>query len=422
MLQEGVDFDWTAGGVPVMLRQLLRQSVQLGLWGSSAWVALNPTAPEAYVVEGTPVRSVSLDPEPLHRYATCKEKMWAEIHRLPLPGGPITPEEFAGFTTFNWRTARTMLGLLPGSDVGFVHDFQLMQLGSMLGLSAPVVLRWHIPFQPESWSPYFRNYVVRVAEDFDAVIVSCRRDLEGLVRCGYRGLARAVYPYLDLQASLRPATPAARAELETLLGIPPEAPVALCVARMDPIKGQDRAIQAFARVRRKLPEARLVLVGNGSFTSAAQQGLGHPKGSRWRRKLEQQVRDLGLQDAVRFTGYLNPELLAAAWERCDAVVQPSVTEGFGLTAVEAWLHGKPVVVSRGAGASELVLQGVNGYAYEPDDLDALAGHLVELLAGRERSDRMAERGQETAQRCALIDGARAETAVLQEAVDGFRRR
>lgn len=418
-LQAGVDYDWTTGGVPIMLRQLLAQARTLGYWTDATWVALNPTAPREYVVEGTRVRSVSLEPQALQRYAACKEKMWAEMHRLPMPGGPIAPEEFGAFTQLNWRVARELLELLPAHDVAFVHDFQLMQVGSMVGLSAPAVLRWHIPFQPERWSPYFRNYVVRVVEDFDAVIVSCRRDLEGLLRMGYRGLARQVYPYLDT-AAVRAATPEAKEAFARAAPVPEGAPVVLCVSRMDPIKGQDQAIAAFAAVARKVPDARLVLVGNGSFTSTAGQGLGHPKGSRWRARLEGMVRDLRLQDRVVFTGYVEPAVLDAAWERASVVVQPSTIEGFGLTAVEAWLHDRPAVVSRGAGASELVLEGVNGFTYEPGDSEALAQRLLELLAAPDAAARMARRGRETAARCSLPEGARAEAGVLEEALQGFR--
>lgn len=417
-LQEGVDYDWTAGGVPVMLRQLLASVGDLGLWEAATWVALNPTAPREYVMRGTRVRSVGLEPGLLQGYASCKEKIWAEIHRLPMPGGAIGPREFGAFTAYNWRTAREMLEVRDRWDVAFVQDFQLMQVGCMVGLSAPAVLRWHIPFQPERWAPYFRNYVVRVVEDFDVVIVSCRRDLEGLVRSGYRGLARQVYPYLDLE-SVRPASPEAREEFARRAGLRGGEPVVLCVARMDPIKGQDRLIAAMARVVRKMPDARLVLVGNGSFTSSSARGLGHPKGSVWRRQLEGRMRELGLEGRVTFTGYLPNEVLDAAWERASVVVQPSTVEGFGLTAVEAWLHDKPVVVSRGAGASELVIEGVNGFAYDPDDSEALASHLLQLLASPDEAARMARRGKETARRCDMVEGARAESAVLREALENF---
>lgn len=419
-LQEGVDFDWTTGGVPVMLRQLLAWNKHHGFWRDATWTALNPTAPREYLVEGIPVRSVSLEPSALQGYASCKEKMWAEIHRLPLPGGPITAPEFGAFTQYNWRTTRELLEVVGRSDAVFVHDFQLLQLGAMLGLSAPVVLRWHIPFRPEKWSPYFRNFVVRVVEDFDGVVVSCRRDLEGLLRSGYRGLARQVYPYLD-PASVRQPTARDHEEFRRRVPLPEDAPMVLCVSRMDPIKGQDRLVRAFAQVSRKVPEARLVMVGNGSFTSSTGgRGLGHPKGTAWRNHLEGAVLEAGLKDQVVFTGYLPPEVLDAAWERCSVVVQPSVVEGFGLTAVEGWLRLRPAIVSRGAGAAELVLEGVNGYSYEPDDVDALAQHLLAILADPDAAARMARRGKETAQRCALAEGARAESQALEEAVAGFR--
>ncbi|HVL86926.1 MAG TPA: glycosyltransferase family 4 protein [Candidatus Thermoplasmatota archaeon] len=417
-LVEGEDFEWTSGGVPVMLRQLLATAQGRKLWRASGWVALNPTAPREFLLDGTPIRSVTLETPTLAAYAACKEKMWAEIHRMPR--APITPTEFAGFTAYNWRTSREILEMLPDCDVAFVHDFQLLQTGGMIGLSGPAVLRWHIPFEPHRWSRYFRNFVVRAVEGFDAVIVSCRRDLEGLVQSGYRGIARQVYPYLDPETA-KPASPAARDELAFRLRIPDDAPVALCVSRMDPIKGQDRLIRAFAAAHRKMPEARLVLVGNGSFTSSKRAGLGVDKGSRWRAKLEQDARELGVADAVRFTGYLPPELLDAAWERADVVVQPSAIEGFALTAVEGWLRDRPAIVSRGAGVSELVIQGVNGYVYDPDDVEGLATHLLHVFANPDEAARLGRRGREEAKRCDLVEGAKAESRVLEEAVASFRR-
>ncbi|MHB8606171.1 MAG: glycosyltransferase family 4 protein [Thermoplasmatota archaeon] len=417
-LVEGEDFVWTTGGVPIMLRQLLAASRELGAWSETSWVNLNPAAPREYTLDATRIRSVSLEAERLRRYGVAKEKMWSELHGLAHNATP-SAAEFEAFTAMNFRTAHELMEVLPDADVAFVHDFQLAELGTMVGLSAPTVLRWHIPFTPERWNPYFRRYFVRALESFDAVIVSCRRDLEGLVRSGYRGLARQVYPYLDLTRAAEPATPAARDAFAARVGVTSETPVILCVARMDPIKGQDRLIEAMRRVVAKIPDAKLVLVGNGSFTSASTHGLGHPKGARWRETLTNLVAARHLGEHVVFTGYLPPDLLDAAWERANVVAQPSAIEGFGLTAIEAWLREKPVVVSRGAGASELVLEGVNGYTYDPTDDEALAGHLLTLLADGSGAAKMGRRGRESTQRCALEAGARAETAVLCEAIDRF---
>lgn len=418
-LREGVDYDWTVGGVSLMLRQLLAKTQELKLWTASMWVALNPLGPREMVMDGARTRSVMLDPAELRAYASCKEKLWAEIHGFAPPGGPITPAEFGDFARYNWRTARELLDALPQSDVVYVHDFQLLQLGGMLGLASPVVLRWHGPFRPASWSASFRNFVVRALESFDGVIVSCRRDLEGLLSIGYRGLARQVYPYLD-PAAVAVASPAEALAFGERHGIPADAPVVLCVSRMDPIKGQDRLLRAFVAVRRKLPEARLVLVGNGSFSGSAGAGLGVSRGARWREALETEAAALGLGQAVTFTGHLPARDLEAALARCQLLVQPSVLEGFALTVVEAWLRGKPVVVSQGAGVSELVNQGVNGYVYGAEDTDALADAVLDILLNPGTGARMGRRGRETAQRCLLERGARAETAVLEEAIAQFR--
>jgi glycosyltransferase involved in cell wall biosynthesis len=217
------------------------------------------------------------------------------------------------------------------------------------------------------------------------------------------------------------ASPAAQQAFADRWGLAEDQPVVVVVARMDPIKGQDRVLRALPTVLRKVPGARVLLVGNGSFTSSG-RGLGHPKGRRWREHLEAVVKEEGLEKAVTFTGYLPPEELDAAWRRADVVAVPSTREGFGTTAVEAWMRGKPVVLSRGAGASELVVEGVNGLTHEPEDVPALAEHLSRVLADRALAERLGERGQELAQVCGLAKGAQAEDAILRETIQRFHER
>jgi len=54
----------------------------------------------------------------------------------------------------------------------------------------------------------------------------------------------------------------------------------------------------------------------------------------------------------------------------------SLEDGFSMAALEAMAHGVPVVVSTGAGSSDLVIEGVNGFTFKPDDLDGLAKHIL----------------------------------------------
>jgi glycosyltransferase involved in cell wall biosynthesis len=64
--------------------------------------------------------------------------------------------------------------------------------------------------------------------------------------------------------------------------------------------------------------------------------------------------ELGIHDKVRFTGYIPEEQIPLAYAHCNAYVMPSITEPFGITALEAMATGTPLIVSKNAGVSETV--------------------------------------------------------------------
>lgn len=356
-----------------------------------------------------------MKPEDLARYARLKEQIWEETHGLR-PHAIMSPD-FISYARYNWFCAERMLELPV--DVLYIHDFHQLQVGTMVGLAAPAVFRWHVPLHLEQVSRYTRNFIVRCMEGFDGVVVSCKRDLEGLLRAGYHGPARQIYPYTDPRKWPEPGR-GDREALARRLQIGDDDPVVLVVARMDPIKDQETAIRALKSLRD--PKVRLVLVGNGSFTSSARGGLSSDKGSAWRQRLQTLVRELGLSSQVRFTGYLPHSLVAAAYQRADVVALPSRTEGFGLTVVEGWLYRKPAVVSRGAGVSELILDGINGLTFPPGDVKRFAEALRTLLRKPGWALRMGEAGRETARQCDVRHAAPQVHRFLQEAVEGFPRR
>jgi glycosyltransferase involved in cell wall biosynthesis len=160
------------------------------------------------------------------------------------------------------------------------------------------------------------------------------------------------------------------------------------VANFRPQKGHDMLLAAFAEVVRELPDASLVLVGDGALSDG----------------LAAQARTLGIASSVRFEGTV-PEvwpLLAQA----DVFALASRYEPLGLAALEAMAAGLPVVATGVGGLRDLVEPGVTGELVDPDDARGLAERLVALLrapstlaamgaAGRERAaahgaDRMAE--------------------------------
>jgi glycosyltransferase involved in cell wall biosynthesis len=416
-LQEGVDFVATAGGVVQVVLPLIRRLLDRHDIDLAYWLSLLPLGPRRITWSGISLHGVKLDESQLDGYARAKEKLWNLIHGLPTE--PLDPSDFVAFTQYNWECTRSMFGLVNDVDLFYVHDFQQIQTGTMIGLSAPAVLRWHIPLRLDRTPESVRRFLLRSLEGFDAVIVSCRRDLEGLISLGFRGRARQIYPTLDPDRFV-PVAPEQRRDLMRRLGIEAGASVVLCVARMDPMKRQDTLLWATERLKDRFPHLKVVLVGNGSFTGAAQGGLGQSKSGRWRGQLENQVRELGIGDRVVFAGNLNHSDLCAAYDLCHVTVLPSQSEGFGLVVPEAWIYERPVVVSQGAGASELVVDGSNGYTFPPGDTDTLTKHLETLLLDQAARRDMGRKGHDTARICFAENQVPQVLSVLQEAKREYR--
>ena len=417
-LIEGEDYEMSPGGVPKIVYPLMNRMIEENLVENSHWVSLNPIGPERVAAGKILVHNISLEPHELSAYSRMKELIWEEVHDLERH--KVGPKEFAVYAKYNWLCATKMFELLP-VDVFYIHDFQQLQIGNMIGLAAPTVFRWHIPLDLAKTDPYMRNFIVRCMEAFDAVVVSCRRDLEGLIRAGYHGKAYQVYPYVDDERWGEPTSSDVDKFCSTF-GIRANDRVILVVGRMDKIKGQDGVIKAMSQLIGKFPNLKLVLVGNGSFSGSAVGGLSHPKANVWRRQLEKLARDLKLEKDVVFTGYLPDELLRAAYKRAEVLVLPSTKEGFGLVVGEAWIYKKPVVISKGAGASEMIIEETNGYTFEPGDIRGLVDKLSLVLKNPEAAATMGERGNETAKILSLEEGVRKVSAIFTEAMEGFKKK
>jgi len=410
-LEEGADYEFAPGGVPKMVYPLQKLMIEKGLVSDAHWLSLNTIGPERVVVDKILIHNLTLEHRYIAPYSRFKERIWAEIHNIERK--PIGTAEFASYARYNWLCAEKMFELLP-MDIFYIHDFQQLLTGNMIGLASPTVFRWHIPFNLDHTPNYLRRFIVRCIESFDGVVVSCKRDLEGLIRAGYHGRAYQVYPYINQHEWTEPPAPEVD-EFCNRFGIADDDKLILVVARMDQIKGQDLAIKALTKV----PDAKLMLVGNGSFTSSEKGGLAHPKGALWSKYLKKLAHDCGVADRVIFTGFMPDNLLKAAYTRCDLVTFPSRTEGFGLVVVEAWMYKKPVVVSDGAGVSELVMDGINGYTFESGNSDELAEKLNAVLADQGEGE-IGERGYETARQCYIEEAINSIWDIFSDVITGFK--
>jgi len=418
MLIEGEDYEMSPGGVPKLVYPLMNRMIKENLIENAHWVSLNPMGPERVAAGKILIHNISLGPREVPAYSRMKERIWEEIHDIERQ--EVGPEEFAVYAKYNWLCATKMFELLP-IDVFYIHDFQQLQIGNMIGLAAPTVLRWHIPLDLSKVDLYMRNFIVRCMEAFDAVVVSCKRDLEGLIRTGYHGRAYQIYPYVDDERWSEPTS----SEMDKFcltFGIGADDRMILVVGRMDKIKGQDIMVKAMSQLTSKFPNLKLVLVGDGSFSGSAVGGLSHPKANVWRRELQRLVKGLNLEKHVVFTGYLSDELLRAAYKRADVLVLPSVKEGFGLVVGEAWVYKKPVVVSKGAGVSEMIMEGTNGYTFEVGDVGSLVNKLSLVLENPEAAAVIGERGNEMVKVLSLEKGVKKISTIFTEAIEEYKKK
>lgn len=161
---------------------------------------------------------------------------------------------------------------------------------------------------------------------------------------------------------------------------PGDGPLLLFVGRLQPLKGPDVAIETLARVRRTVPDARLLVVGG---TSGRGEGRTGPA------ELGELARKLGVGDAVAVVGPLPQRHLGDLYRAASVVLVPSRTESFGLVALEAQACGTPVVAADVGGLRSVVEGGVLVPGHDPGDH---AAAVVSLLTDDERRARAVERG------------------------------
>jgi phosphatidyl-myo-inositol dimannoside synthase len=175
-------------------------------------------------------------------------------------------------------------------------------------------------------------------------------------------------------------------------------PVVVCVSRLVPRKGQDTLIQAWPAVRREIPDATLLLVGDGPY----------------RKDLERRAAG----DAVVFTGSVPQPELPGYFGAGDVFAMPCRTrwhgldvEGLGIVYLEASATGLPVICGDSGGAPDAVLDGETGYVVPGGDPVTVARRVTELLANPAKAKAMGENGMAWVDRewRAELGAARLET-------------
>jgi glycosyltransferase involved in cell wall biosynthesis len=151
-----------------------------------------------------------------------------------------------------------------------------------------------------------------------------------------------------------------REQARQRLGVPPEAVVFATVGRLAPTKGLSYLIEAFCRVREEIPQAHLVLLGEGPASGELQrQAAATPHGK-----------------AIHFLGY--QDHVEEFFRGMDVFVLSSLAEGVGRALLEAMAAGVPAVATRVGGIPEVINEPGIGLLVPPRDATALAQRMVQV--------------------------------------------
>ncbi len=288
-------------------------------------------------------------------------------------------------------------------DLIHCHDWMTILAGLELSqhLDLPLVVTVHSTENdrtggnPWDWILDVEKRGVRGA---DRVIAVSKRTREQLIQALGADAERVKVVYNAIDASRFSTTRSKEA-----LGWPAESFIVLYHGRLSVQKGVEFFLQAAKLVAEREPRAHFVISGKGEL-------LPH---------LVNLAFDLGLADRVTFTGYLPDDSLPALYAMSNVFVLPSVSEPFGITVLEAAAAGTPVILSKSAGASEVL-----HHALRVDfwDTHEMANQLLTLIEHPELGEEMRDAAAEQAKSLTWEKVATQTLEVYQQARDAHHAR
>lgn len=226
---------------------------------------------------------------------------------------------------------------------------------------------------PVKWAYILAEWVTgKVTDEFIAVsranlerAVALRLAPAGRIRLIRSGIAIGEFERREIDR------PAKRLEL----GLDPNRPLALMVACLKPQKCPLDFVRVAERALMLAPAAQFAIAGDGEL----------------RPELEAAIAAAGLSDRMKLLGWRRdvPELMWSA----DALVLTSLWEGLPRVFPQAMAAGLPVVGTRVDGGPEAVVDGENGWLFQPRDVDGMAARLAQLLNDPVRAREMGEQGR-----------------------------
>ncbi len=160
----------------------------------------------------------------------------------------------------------------------------------------------------------------------------------------------------------------------------PHAKIIFYIGRLVQEKGVQILLDAAPTIMEKVPGAQIVIAGTGPYAE----------------HLRNKTREMGLDNKVRFLGYVDDETRNELYNCASVAVFPSLYEPFGIVALEAMASGTPVVVSSVGGMDGIVEHGVDGLKVYPGNPDSLSDQVCHILENGELAESLAEKASRKA--------------------------
>ena len=255
-----------------------------------------------------------------------------------------------------------------GKSVVILSHVNLLPAGYLIKLFSPKTQLILLAHGIEVWKTFtgldkkMLNKVDRflAVSQYTAAVI---REKNNLDKAKIQVLNNCLDPYLP-----EPVTGGKDKDLLRKHGLAEDDIVMLTVTRLaskERYKGYDRVIHALAELQHDFPKLKYLIVGKYDNEEEL--------------RLSNLIKDLGLQDKVAFSGYVEDELLADYFNLADIYIMPSEKEGFGIVFIEALFYGKNVIAGNKDGSVDALLNGALGKLIDPESNEQIKNAITMFM-------------------------------------------
>jgi len=271
-------------------------------------------------------------------------------------------------------------------DYVIVHDPQPLPLIKFFKKEQPWIWRCHVDLSnpnKQVWS-YLKGFI----KEYNCMIISKK----GYKTDGIKLAKRIFYPAIDPLSEKNKELPEKKVNAYLKkFGVEKNKPIITQVSRFDKWKDPLGVIKVFEKIREK-EKCQLILMG--SFATDDPEAVKIYEEVKKRVKKSRHEKDIKIIRGGKNVMYDNDLAVNAIQSASDVIIQKSLKEGFGLIVSEALYKKTPVVASDVGGISLQVVNGVNGFLHEPNDINGFSKSVMKLLKNEKLRREFGKKGKE----------------------------